>query len=218
MPIRPSTCVLCSLLLGLALIVSVGCAGGVEVTGLDAMPVQQDPPQNWPPPDNNPPANNFPPPAADAGSTPVSADAKPPATQADGSPPPPAADSGTPPAQQNPNAGKACPCTGGTYCVSGVCRASCTAPKDKCKVVSNCQSNESCVGTSKLGVWVCLPALQPGASCGMLKPCPVNHVCSSINLAAYKCLPVCSVANAPCGTSGGKCAKFADGCQVCSKP
>jgi len=223
MPIRPSTCALLSpLLLGLCLIVGAGCAGGVEIMGLDASPVQ-DPASNWPPPsnNNNPNPNNFPPPAADSGNTaPVSADAKPPAANADGGgPPPPAPDTGTPPSQVNPNAGKPCPCSGGTYCVSGVCRASCTKPVDLCKVVSNCGASEACVATNKIGVWICLPALTPGAVCGMLKPCPVNHMCSSIGGAAFKCLPVCAVANAPCGTTGaGKCAQFADGCKVCSQP
>jgi hypothetical protein len=215
MPIRQSTCVLLVplLLLGLVLLVGAGCAGGVEITGLDATPVQHDPPPSWPPPNNNPP-NNYPPPGDSGNTAPVSADAKPPANADGGSPPPPAPDAGTQQTQTNPNAGKPCPCT-----VNGACRATCSAPTDVCKAVSNCGTSEACVQTTKPGIWVCLPALAPGAICGMLKPCPVKTVCTSISGAAYKCLPVCAVANAPCGTTGaGKCAQFKDGCKVCSQP
>jgi hypothetical protein len=114
-------------------------------------------------------------------------------------------------------AGKPCPCSGGTVCIAGVCRAKCSAPTGACKVTSNCPTNHACLGTTA-GYYVCVPAANPGAACGTANYCPINHVCGATGSSAYKCLPICAVSGAGCGTSGGKCVKASTGCMFCSAP
>ncbi len=122
---------------------------------------------------------------------------------------------------KGPTTGGKCPCAvgSGLTCVNNACRAQCKAPTDGCKAISNCPAAEACVETSKKGFWVCIPGSAPGKSCSGQYFCAQKHVCAKFGSASYLCLPVCSVPNASCGTSGGKCYKASSStCMFCSKP
>lgn len=115
------------------------------------------------------------------------------------------------------NVGQPCPCSGGAVCISGVCRATCNAPTDGCKVSSNCPTDHACLVTTK-GFHVCVPAgAKPGQPCSKTQWCPINHVCGKVGTAPYLCLPTCTIKNAACGT-GGTCLPAGGGCMFCSKP
>jgi hypothetical protein len=118
--------------------------------------------------------------------------------------------------QLPPGVGAACPCSGGLICVNNVCRATCAAPTDPCLAKAICPADNACLQTTQ-GLWVCVPATaQPGQDCTG-KWCPVNHVCGAYGLGTpYKCLPTCTGANSPCGTTGGKCVVAQSGCSFCS--
>jgi hypothetical protein len=129
----------------------------------------------------------------------------------------PAPDTKPPPDTGPVGVGQACPCSGETVCISGVCRAKCNAPTGACKVTSNCPTDHACLGTTA-GTYVCMPASKPGAACGTSNYCPINHVCGATGSNPYKCLPICAVSGGACGTGGGKCVKAATGCMFCSAP
>lgn len=114
---------------------------------------------------------------------------------------------------QPPGVGGPCPCTAGTLCIENTCRAICNKPTGACGVTSNCPADHACLATTSSGVYVCVPAVQPGQACGNNAYCPVNHVCGAANSAAYSCLPVCSLG--PCG-GNGKCVTASNGCSFCS--
>lgn len=128
----------------------------------------------------------------------------------------PAPDTKPPPDTGTVGTGTPCPCSGGTVCISGVCRAKCNAPTGACKVTSNCPTDHACLSTTA-GYYVCVPAVKSGAACGTASFCPINHVCGATGSNPYKCLPICSVSGAACGT-GGKCVKASTGCMFCSAP
>lgn len=109
--------------------------------------------------------------------------------------------------------GGPCPCSAGTLCIENTCRAICNKPTGACGVTSNCPADHACLATTSSGVYVCVPAVQPGQACGKNAYCPVNHVCGAANSAAYSCLPICSLG--PCG-GGGKCVTASNGCAFCS--
>ena len=149
-------------------------------------------------------------PSTDGGS--ATEDAQTPDSLAPDSLPPP--DTQPPPDTTSSSVGKACPCSTGTLCISGVCRATCSAPSGACGVTSNCPTDHACLGTTA-GTYVCMPAAKPGAACGTASYCPVNYVCGATGTNPYRCLPICSSSGAACG-AGGKCVKASNGCMFCS--
>jgi len=148
-------------------------------------------------------------PNADAGSP----DTTPITTPVDGGPTDTAAqDQGA----QLSGPGGACPCAAGNECVEGTCRARCNKPSGTCSVSSNCPADQACIATNAPGIWVCLPAAAPGAACNAATPCPVGHVCGSVDNLPSVCLPTCGNPTGGCGQQGGTCLKVDASCNFCS--
>lgn len=203
---------LIALFLSLPLLLLSACPGQLDLSkapplrpdGGGATPVSTEAPDLF-----------FPPPPADGGTT-LSGNCDGMMAQLDGSqvlqpdtfqaPP----DTGP---TQPPGVGGPCPCTAGTLCIENTCRAVCNKPTGACGVTSNCPADHACLATTSSGVYVCVPAVQPGQACGNNAYCPNNHVCGAASSAAYSCLPICSLG--PCG-GGGKCVTASNGCSFCS--
>lgn len=120
--------------------------------------------------------------------------------------------------QQAP--GGPCPCPLGQYCLSNICRGTCTKPTGPCEVTSTCPSTHACVEVKGvLNLYLCIPGAAPGQTCGLSTYCANKHTCASYKSGSYQCLPVCSQKGAACGT-GGTCTQDNSDptCFFCSKP
>ncbi|PID39137.1 MAG: hypothetical protein CSA65_05695 [Proteobacteria bacterium] len=100
-------------------------------------------------------------------------------------------------------------CGGGLVCIDDVCRKGCTPTDLTCNdKAPECGATESCrpVGSGH----ACVAGKQPAADCSDGKPCEGGTLCVKTS-GATRCLPLCKYG---C-TSGAKCAKAGNGCEVC---
>ena len=109
-------------------------------------------------------------------------------------------------------------CTAPQVCVAGVCRATCNAPVDPCKAVSNCPSDHGCLQLQPASLgWVCLPANPVGGGCPTPTDyCAINTKCIN-NGEQNLCYPLCTKKGNKCGSGSlGICTDFGGSCLVCS--
>jgi hypothetical protein len=100
-------------------------------------------------------------------------------------------------------------CGGGLVCIDDVCRKGCTPTDVTCNdKAPACGPTEACrpIGSGH----ACFAGKQAGADCSGGEPCEGGTLCVSTS-GATRCLPLCKYG---C-TSGAKCGKAPNGCEIC---